>query len=308
MILTLDLGNSTMLGCLFRDDELLASHAISIDELTEGSSLARFFKLFVERTKNKDDFVEGEPISPEVSEQCKAFITKPVGDWQDTPAYQLFGGPDIKLVLISSVRHSLDLFISKVIWDTFKVRAIFFSVPDCSLIDIPYYDKTIVGTDRICGAIIAKYSCVKGAVVVDIGTAITVDAINFPGVFLGGLILPGPRIAMEALVRGAESLKVFKFSVPETIAASSTIDCMRAGVYYGITESVRGVVPRLAESFFGVKDCEVIGCGGYAHWFEPEGVFTKVVPCSCCLALYIWARFDRAFWDCYRLKKVNSSL
>ena len=108
-----------------------------------------------------------------------------------------------------------------------------------------------VGDDRLASAL-GAFTRARGAcVVVDAGTAVTVDAVSGEGVFLGGAILPGPEMSMSALSKA----ELLPERVPLEVASypgRSTEEAMRAGVLLGLA----GAVERLLEDARGVVGCE----------------------------------------------------
>lgn len=123
-----------------------------------------------------------------------------------------------------------------------------------------------VGVDRLAGA--AAAGCVRrpgcGAIVVDCGTAATVDLVSATGVFLGGAILPGPALMARALAEGTSRLPAvaaLERSAPPAMPGRSTEEAIAAGIGWGI----RGAIERLVAE--GKKslgpDTDVILTGGW---------------------------------------------
>jgi type III pantothenate kinase len=129
-----------------------------------------------------------------------------------------------------------------------------------------------VGQDRLANAL-AAYLRVKGAVVVvDFGTAITVDAVSAEGAFLGGAILPGARIAAAALADRTALLPPIDLEGPSIVPAPSTEDAIRAGLLRGAAGAVDRLVEETREALS--SQAPVIGTGGEARLIAP---LTKTV-------------------------------
>jgi type III pantothenate kinase len=121
---------------------------------------------------------------------------------------------------------------------------------------------TETGVDRVCNVAAAFEQLGKACVVIDAGTAITVDCCNDKGDFLGGAIAPGVAMQLNALHEGTARLPRVDLAAPQGVFGRSTKDAIRHGVFYG----VRGMVKELVEQYateLGVWP-EVIATGGDA--------------------------------------------
>ncbi len=135
------------------------------------------------------------------------------------------------------------------------------SLPIKVLTDAP--EQT--GIDRVLNVAAAYEQIGNGCVVVDAGTAITIDCCNDRGEFLGGAIAPGLRLQLEALHEKTAllpELKTNEFTVPRGHFGQNTRDAIQHGVYHGI----RGMVKELVENY--ATDLgrwpEIIATGGDA--------------------------------------------
>lgn len=123
-----------------------------------------------------------------------------------------------------------------------------------------------VGIDRLCGA--AAAALVKAphraAIVVDCGTAATVDMLAADGTFLGGAILPGPTLMARALADGTSKLPevaALGASPPPPMPGRSTHEAIAAGIGFGIQGAVARLVAESQAALGG--DAEVILTGGW---------------------------------------------
>lgn len=118
------------------------------------------------------------------------------------------------------------------------------------------------GVDRILNVAAAYEQMQKACVVVDAGSAITVDCCNDKGQFLGGAIAPGAAMMLAALHRHTAALPLADLQVPSGAFGRSTIAAIQCGVYHGI----RGMVRELVEGFATELHAwpEVIATGGDA--------------------------------------------
>ena len=108
----------------------------------------------------------------------------------------------------------------------------------------------LVGVDRLIDAVAANHirPARRAAVVVDVGTAITVDLVSAQGVFKGGAILPGITMAAKAMHEFTDLLPMIKMSdltSPPPAVGTSTEPAMRSGLFWGAVGSIRQLVERM---------------------------------------------------------------
>ena len=111
------------------------------------------------------------------------------------------------------------------------------------------YDGAALGMDRVvdCVAALARYG---GPVAVfDMGTATTLSAADKNGVFLGGMILPGLALSLEALSAKAAQLPPITLTPPEGLMGTDTVSCMKHGALYGAAGAIEGIVRRLERAY-----------------------------------------------------------
>ncbi|MCR9217880.1 MAG: type III pantothenate kinase [bacterium] len=142
-------------------------------------------------------------------------------------------------------------------------------------------DEAIRGTgqDRLLSAVAAFRIARQACVVVDAGTAVTVDFVDGEGTFHGGAIAPGVRMSLRALHDHPDALPDVEFAAPdaEIPYARNTREAMIHGVFYG----TRGLVRQLAERYAIAYDAypTIIATGGDAQaLFEGEELIERNVP------------------------------
>lgn len=120
-----------------------------------------------------------------------------------------------------------------------------------------------VGADRIANAV-AAHSLFpdEAVVVVDFGTAITVDAVTAQGEYMGGAIAPGIDTSANALFQATAQIGRVELVAPPTTIGKNTIACVQAGIVYGTAAMVDGLVERVAKELGG--DARVVATGGQA--------------------------------------------
>jgi type III pantothenate kinase len=121
-----------------------------------------------------------------------------------------------------------------------------------------------VGADRIVNTVAASRLFGVDTIVVDFGTATTLDCITKDGVFLGGIIAPGLRTSGENLIRRTAKLQPTELAPPARAIGRRTEDCIRAGLVYGAADAVDGLVRRLKAEWPTRDVPKVIATGGYA--------------------------------------------
>lgn len=147
-------------------------------------------------------------------------------------------------------------------------------------IDIAVRVPEKVGQDRLLCAIGAWASTEGPCVVIDAGTAVTVDYIDAEGAFQGGAILPGIRLMLESLHRGTAALPPVIFD-PARVDAEPIGKDTESAMLIGVTEAVRGSIYRLLERYADTIGTypRVVATGGDASAiFGPESVVEHVVP------------------------------
>jgi type III pantothenate kinase len=119
------------------------------------------------------------------------------------------------------------------------------------------------GLDRVLNIAAAYEQIEKACVVVDAGSAITIDACNEKGAFLGGAIAPGARMMLDALHEKTAKLPRVELEIPRDGFGASTTEAIRQGVYHGIRGMVKELVEQYAVALGRWPD--VIATGGDAE-------------------------------------------
>ncbi|MEM6458504.1 MAG: type III pantothenate kinase [Planctomycetota bacterium] len=137
--------------------------------------------------------------------------------------------------------------------------------------------EAMVGEDRLLNAAAAYGVLKQAAVVVDAGTAITVDFVDGAGTFHGGAIAPGGQLMMDSLNQRTAALPEVEFGRPDGAIGHNTHAAMRAGAYYGLRGLVRELVERMAEEL-GQFPMVVATGGDGALLFKDDEMIDRVVP------------------------------
>jgi type III pantothenate kinase len=132
---------------------------------------------------------------------------------------------------------------------------------------ILYDNPKEVGADRIANAV-AAYDLYGGpSIVVDFGTANTIEAISAKGEYLGGAIFPGIEISMDALFGRAAALRRVELVPPRNVIGKSTVESIQSGAVYGFSGQVDALVDRFQAE---LGECTVIATGGEAEKIIPH--------------------------------------
>lgn len=131
---------------------------------------------------------------------------------------------------------------------------------------ILYDNPKEVGSDRIANAVGAFDLYGGPTIIVDFGTATTLDAVSGKGEYLGGAIFPGIEISLDALFGRAAALRRVELVEPRNVIGKSTVESIQSGAVYGFAAQVDGVCARI-EGELG--DCTVVATGGLSHLIAP---------------------------------------
>jgi type III pantothenate kinase len=133
---------------------------------------------------------------------------------------------------------------------------------------IRYENPREVGPDRIVNAVAALDLYGAPAIVVDLGTATTFDAISPAGEYLGGAIVPGVEIALSALVARAASLRGVEIhEAPRQVIGRTTAESIQSGVIFGTAALVDGMCDRIEEE---LGHATIIATGGLGSVIVPH--------------------------------------
>lgn len=107
--------------------------------------------------------------------------------------------------------------------------------------------EAMVGDDRLLNAAAAYDTLKQACIVIDAGTAVTVDFVDGDGTFHGGAIAPGGQLMLDALAERTAQLPELEVAIPVEPIGHNTNEAMLCGVYYGIRGMVRELIERYAE-------------------------------------------------------------
>jgi type III pantothenate kinase len=163
-------------------------------------------------------------------------------------------------------------------------------------------DPEAVGSDRRFAAL-AAFDLKGEALVVDAGTALTVDAVGSGPTFLGGAIAPGPRVLADALERAGAQLIAIEASPGERALGRSTAEALRAGVCVGFEGAAARLVEEVSQEA-ALEDAPVILTGGARSFLKgsalfkdrPVHVFADLVHLGMLVSVGVEAKLQEEPW------------
>ena len=241
MLLCLDVGNSEIFGGLFDGDDLVIQFRRTSQLRSSSDELGVFFRSVLRENSVNPDEISSVAICcvvPDLLYSLRACCQK-------------YFSLD-PLILRPGIRTGLK---------------------------IKYRDPKEVGADRIADAVGAtKMFPNRNLIVADFGTATTMCAITKNKEFIGGNIIPGVRLSMEALEERTAQLPSVEILPPRHAIGRSTVESIQSGLYWSNVGMVREIVSRITAEEFPDDPPVVIGTGGFAILFNREKLFDQVVP------------------------------
>ena len=125
-----------------------------------------------------------------------------------------------------------------------------------------------LGADQVADAVAGIAGYPVPLILIDMGTATTASVVNSKKQYVGGMILPGVRISLDALTSRASQLSGISIEEPKRLIGRNTVDCMKSGILYGNAAAVDGIVDRIEEEL-GQK-VTVIATGGMSKKIIPH--------------------------------------
>jgi type III pantothenate kinase len=183
-----------------------------------------------------------------------------------------------KNIIIASVNPDIESVFYKSLEKKHKKKILKIGKEIKPGIPILVENPQTVGIDRLLNALAAYRRTKTSTIVIDFGTAITIDIVSKAGEFLGGLILPGIRTSAYALNKQTALLPEVDIKKPAKIIGKNVEDAIKAGIYFGTVGSVIHIIKEVRR-MCGDLQC-TIATGGDARTFKkdiPE--IDKFIPC-----------------------------
>ena len=144
---------------------------------------------------------------------------------------------------------------------------------------IKYKNPQEVGADRIANAIAGlDLFPNKNIIIIDFGTATTFCIISKEKEYLGGIILPGLRISMEALENRTAKLKVVEIKSCDHVIGKTTSESIQSGLYFGHIGIIKELKTQIADEKFQGIIPFTVGTGGFSNLFDKINLLDIIVP------------------------------
>jgi type III pantothenate kinase len=180
----------------------------------------------------------------------------------------------ITAIAISSVVPPMDFTLNRMAETYFGIKPLFVSSANAGM-PVLYDDPTEVGADRIVNAVAALAKYGGPCVVVDFGTATTLDAVSRAGEYLGGIICPGIQVSADALFQRAARLRRIDIRRPDMLIGTNPAASVQSGLYYGNVALVDGLLTMMKAELG--SDTRVVATGGLAPLISRESKFIEAV-------------------------------
>lgn len=230
MVLVIDAGNTNIvLGCMEGTRLRFTSRIRSDREKTEDEYALVFRNLFDLHRIDREE-VEGSILSCVVSE------------------------------LTDSLCRAVEILVKK--------RPLVVGAGLKTGLNIKIDSPAQLGADLVADAVAALAKYPKPIIIFDIGTANTMSVIDRHGQFLGGAIMPGPRLSANSLSARTSQLPRIELEAPPKVIARNTIQCIQSGLTYGHAAMMDGLIDRVEEEL-GEPAATVVATGGLFGTIAP---------------------------------------
>ena len=229
MLLAIDIGNTNLvIGCI-EDNEILFKARIATDRLRTSDQYGVEIKNMLE--------AYGVPIT-QIDDCIISSVVPPVFNSVRTGVIKILGKQP--MVVGPGLKTGLNIHV-----------------------DVP----SQVGSDRIVIAVAALAEYKAPLVLMDLGTATTIEVVEPENKYMGGVIFPGVKISLEALTSRAAQLPGISLDRPKHVIGKNTVDCMRSGMMFGTASMIDGLIERIEEELG--HSSTLIATGGMAQFITP---------------------------------------
>ena len=229
MILTIDIGNSNIVLGGVRDEEIVFEARLRTEATKTSDQYCVDLKILLDVYHISPEEIEGSIISSVVPQVLNSFQTAVK---KLTGKTSMVVGPGLKTGL-----------------------------------DIRLENPGQTGADLVVADVAALREHKPPLIVIDMGTATTMSVLDQNGAHIGGCIIPGVRISMDALTERTALLPGLQLDQPKRAIGRNTIDAMRSGIMMGTASMLDGMVERM-EQELGCKTT-VVATGGIAKFIVP---------------------------------------
>ena len=229
MLLAIDIGNTNIvIGCM-KDDEIVFKARIATDRLRTSDQYGVEIK----------NMIEAFGVNLKEIDDCIiSSVVPPVFNSVRTGVLKIIGKQP--MVVSPGLKTGLNIHV-----------------------DVP----SQVGSDRIVIAVAALAEYEAPLILMDLGTATTIEVVEPDNRYVGGVIFPGVMVSLDALTSRAAQLPGISLDKPKAVIGKNTIDCMRSGMMHGTAAMIDGIIERIEEEL-GHK-ATIVATGGLARFITP---------------------------------------
>lgn len=230
MLLAIDIGNSNVvIGCLDEDGKVLCT-----------------LRMVTDLKKTEDEYAAGmHTILTHNGIDCAGFEGA------------------IICSVVPPLTESFRMAVERVI----GLRALVVGPGTKTGLNILIDDPSTLGSDLVAAAVAAVAEYPQPVIIIDMGTATTITAVDTGSRFLGGAIVPGVALSMNALSAGTSLLHKVPLEAPKKCICGTTTACMQSGAVYGTAAMLDGMIDRFRQELGG--DAAVVATGGIAPRVVP---------------------------------------
>ena len=230
MISVIDVGNTTIELGLIEDGKIILSESIATDLNRTGAEYSVLL----------NELLDIHDINPDNIEGC----------------------------IISSVVPPLDYELKTAVKKVIKKTPLFVEPGTKTGVNLKMENPKTLGADILVGAVAVKELYSYPAIMIDMGTATTMMVLDKEGDFIGGVVMPGVGVSLNALSNNASKLPKINLSYPNRIINTLTDECMQSGIINGQAAMIDGVIEMMEEELG--YPCTVIATGGLARVIIPH--------------------------------------
>ena len=229
MLLAIDIGNTNIvIGCM-KDDEIVFKARIATDRLRTSDQYGVEIK----------NMIEAFGVNLKEIDDCIiSSVVPPVFNSVRTGVLKIIGKQP--MVVSPGLKTGLNIHV-----------------------DVP----SQVGSDRIVIAVAALAEYEAPLILMDLGTATTIEVVEPDNRYVGGIIFPGVMVSLDALTSRAAQLPGISLDKPKAVIGKNTVDCMRSGMMHGTAAMIDGIIERIEEEL-GHK-ATIVATGGLARFITP---------------------------------------
>ena len=174
---------------------------------------------------------------------------------------------DITDMVISTVVPAVLFNLQKLAETYLGKEPLVVGAPNVNLgLKIRIDEPSSVGADRLANAVGAHIKYPGDLILIDYGTATTLDVIGEDGSYEGGIIAPGVALSLNALHKAAAKLPIVAIEEPENVIGTDTTTAMQSGIYWGYVCLIEGLIERIKQE--RGQHLKVIATGGLSNLFD----------------------------------------